>query len=591
MVLLIEISYLDQYDVLYERYRNFYGDENEVNEEITDKKLFRTNAYYDKNSAEYVMCSGGKTTEILSPTKIHRCTGCSIFHRYEQNTDGFMCISCENKMIASTSNNHKNKACDISYDRFRLTQIYFDNNVKECNDLIINSVGRDQNTPPIINFCQCPNNMPRVEITARNNSGINEKLITCLEIEEANKIIDNKALDYAVINTVETIDKKYIYRNCNPNREDYYYLNICLCPPKYIFIDSICKKCTEMYVEDSETENICTYCPADRYLSLDGNSCMCPYSDKPTSKDCKETPNNSNYCSGNLVVINKKCQICPDGLIKSSIDDICICLPGKFKNNQNQCLECPIGTFSSLKNPYKCTKCSLFMTTVSPNSSSKSECNKILYLRVFIVIVSIILGVSLVCVVAYFVFKKKISKITGKSVQRNNQSSGYHINKTTYNHSIDKNKSAVSDVPDKNLQTDYLNYELAKINNENMIKVDDGYSSHLVANKKSPIIQQMNCSKDKNEEENKYEDDYQNCLLISESKIEGIEKSDNDIKALHISANEKINKQENQYRKIINENSQNSQMSDKDESIKKDSNHYQITKVGNSGDISSTNDK
>ncbi|MES1905121.1 MAG: hypothetical protein MHPSP_001707, partial [Paramarteilia canceri] len=152
-------------------------------------------------------------------------------------------------------------------------------------------------------------------------------------------------------------------------------------------------------------------------------------------------------------------------------------------------------------------------------------------------------------------------------------------------------KSAVSDMPDKNLQTDYLNYELAKINNENMIKVDDGYSSHLVANKKSPIIQQMNCSKDKNEEENKYEDDYQNCLLISESKIEGIEKSDNDIKALHTSANEKINKDESKYQKIINDNSQNSQMSDKDESIKKDLNHHQIKEVGNSGDISSTNNK
>ncbi|MES1906688.1 MAG: hypothetical protein MHPSP_004798, partial [Paramarteilia canceri] len=67
---------------------------------------------------------------------------------------------------------------------------------------------------------------------------------------------------------------------------------------------------------------------------------MCPYSNEPQSKDCKEATENEKFCSGNLVFNEGRCKPCLKNKIKSEITSRCICPEGKQINSSGKCVDC-----------------------------------------------------------------------------------------------------------------------------------------------------------------------------------------------------------------------------------------------------------
>ncbi|MES1905902.1 MAG: hypothetical protein MHPSP_003279, partial [Paramarteilia canceri] len=313
-------------------------------------KRYKAKYFYNSYNRIYVECRNGKANEILPTEVANSCTGCSIYYRYQIYSNGFRCIECPRNTIASTKTGHKEKYCNISHDNFESTEILENEKKTNCNNHVENSIGRESNTPPILDYCQCPNNMARVFQRAPNDSS---KKYRCISKELALKITDRTALDYAVINNVFTPKEKifFYYKNCDPFRDYYsYHLDnyICLCPPKQIYSDGKCKYCTDSEIIDPENQIKCINCSNGKILTLDGKGCMCPYSDEPQSKDCNEATQNKKFCSGNLGLKNGKCKPCIGNKLKSKITGECVCPDGEYISSDNDCNVCSNG-FTEMK--------------------------------------------------------------------------------------------------------------------------------------------------------------------------------------------------------------------------------------------------
>ncbi|MES1903564.1 MAG: hypothetical protein MHPSP_003482, partial [Paramarteilia canceri] len=286
-------------------------------------------------------CPDGQTTAINRKMGSDKCLGCSINYRKIFDSPGnFSCKKCEDNFIAAITNNHDSSTCEIinNYDPIYILE---EGKQLRCSDLIANSIGRDPGTLPISIFCKCPNNYPKVY------QGNKKSKFECLDQSTLKNIIFLEILDYAVVNFVEFNEINYVFFNCDPYRDHFNPNEKCLCPPSYIFHNSKCKLCVDYEPEDKINKHHCVRCPEEKHLSLDGKSCMCPYSDKPQSAECGEPKENDMHCTGNLALINGSCQVCVRKKIKSSINGQCVC-PYSEKLLDDFCNECDIESSSEI---------------------------------------------------------------------------------------------------------------------------------------------------------------------------------------------------------------------------------------------------
>ncbi|MES1905600.1 MAG: hypothetical protein MHPSP_002686, partial [Paramarteilia canceri] len=330
-------------------------------EEITNSFVYNTlyNYYEDNNNLnKYLKCPVGKGINNPDKNRLSQCNGCTIYYKYLKTDSDFKCIKCPSFTIAGGYNGHTSLSCDISYNEYKSNEVLSterkevifkgindilsnerkevrSNEIKDvlskekylCSKYLDDSIGRKENTPPIIDYCQCPDNMPRVNF-GKSFFGIKAFQIKsyCLTQKSALKLIDSSRLDYAVRNFVFNNPIEFIfYKICNPDRDYLVSYADCLCPPKQIYSDGKCKLCTYSDPVDPEYQVKCTKCPIGKILTLNGKDCMCPYSDVPQSNNCEEATKNEKICSGNLVLNNGKCILCPENQIKSKITGQCIC--------------------------------------------------------------------------------------------------------------------------------------------------------------------------------------------------------------------------------------------------------------------------
>ncbi|MES1903935.1 MAG: hypothetical protein MHPSP_004283, partial [Paramarteilia canceri] len=300
-------------------------------------------SFLDEKTSLCEKCQAGTVNKKLLNVDMNGCSDCILNYYY--NKDKSECQICKSNEISSLKNYHKKESCNEKND-INLDSVLKNGKSIKCSKIIINSITRDQNTPPLSIFCKCKIGM--VKMLVRDI--FHPKLIrsSCIESKLLKDTIDQKGLDYAVQTIYRNGNKKQKYYNCDPHREKYDVLEYCLCPPGYIFHDFKCKLCVENEPEDKEREHHCVRCPPNKHLSLDGKSCMCPYSYKPQSAECGEPKENDMHCSGNLALINGSCQICPGKKIKSNINGQCVCPYSENLLNED-CNECEIESSSVIK--------------------------------------------------------------------------------------------------------------------------------------------------------------------------------------------------------------------------------------------------
>ncbi|MES1903522.1 MAG: hypothetical protein MHPSP_003398 [Paramarteilia canceri] len=473
LVLIGHIHTVNYYDLLYSRLITI--DNDGLADEILELKEFKRNYFFDKSKNKFIQCSEGKATNS-STYKTNSCTGCTIYHKYlEINYSTFKCNNCSDGTIASFTNAHKNLDCDISYSDYKLTEIE-NNGKRNCSDILLDSIGREENTPPILDYCQCPNNMPRIRYNNLNNN--KNGLINCLPKSKALEIIDQKGLDYVVDNLVQLDNELITYQNCDPLRDSTHSNSekICLCPPNRIYSDGKCKLCTDSDPEETETKIRCVRCSKEKILTLDGKGCMCPYSDYPQSYKCNESTVNEKFCSGNFGLKDGKCQYCSENEIKSDITGECFCPAGKYINSEQKCVSCQKGKFSDSFNSNKCKKCPFLKTTKGFNSESQLLCEQLNKYHLVAVIISICSFFVLIFLITFFVVKYKANRRNEANHDRNHKSAHQYLNYDSAAQSTN-NKLPIQfcnayqpEIIDQIQNVEYVNYEVSKVfleNNEN----------------------------------------------------------------------------------------------------------------------------
>ncbi|MES1902146.1 MAG: hypothetical protein MHPSP_000611, partial [Paramarteilia canceri] len=303
-------------------------------------------SFLDEKTSLCENCQAGTINKELIDLDFNGCSDCILNYYY--NKDKSECQICKNNKISSLRNFHKNENCNIE-NSFSLDSVLESGKSKKCSEIVANSIARDHKTPPLSIFCKCKIGM--VKMLVEDFYGDFGYKAKCIESKLLKDIIDPKGLDYAVLTIYQKRINVFMYINCDPHREKYDILEYCLCPPGYIFHDFKCKLCVENEPEDKEKEHQCVRCPPNKHLSLDGKSCMCPYSYKPQSVECGEPKENDMHCTGNLALINGSCQLCRGKKIISKINGQCIC-PYSEKLLDNDCNECDIE--SSSGNKCKC---------------------------------------------------------------------------------------------------------------------------------------------------------------------------------------------------------------------------------------------
>ncbi|MES1903239.1 MAG: hypothetical protein MHPSP_002803, partial [Paramarteilia canceri] len=179
-------------EFLYQRIVNLNNSER--SEEINEINFCSKIAHYDINLDRCIYCDFGKTSvKDIYSNYLSKCKGCPIHYRYLKSSSGYSCIRCCSNMIASYKNYHNNQCCyvDNNYDD---KDIISDGKTIKCSDKVVNSLGRDTNTPPLYIYCKCPNNMPKLFLTNIDN---NKSILTCVDNLITKKIIDIKGLEYS----------------------------------------------------------------------------------------------------------------------------------------------------------------------------------------------------------------------------------------------------------------------------------------------------------------------------------------------------------------------------------------------------------
>ncbi|MES1904123.1 MAG: hypothetical protein MHPSP_004670, partial [Paramarteilia canceri] len=128
----------------------------------------------------------------------------------------YECIECKDGMLASYANGHYNTLCNIK-NGFNLSKILFKGEVKLCNQIIANSIERDNGTSPNYLHCKCPNNYARVSMVSSQDK---EPLMTCIGEDLISIIVDYKALDYKIDIYILFDEALYRLNNCEPRRKD-----------------------------------------------------------------------------------------------------------------------------------------------------------------------------------------------------------------------------------------------------------------------------------------------------------------------------------------------------------------------------------
>ncbi|MES1902654.1 MAG: hypothetical protein MHPSP_001653, partial [Paramarteilia canceri] len=404
------------YEIMFEKTVNVDG---KITIKNADRKRLNYiyNYYFDEVEHKYKKCPVGKENDYDALPTTNTCTKCSVHYKYVNTNSGLICKKCPDKTFARIVYYDESSRCSFRYDNYHLKSI-FDYDFFSCDYPFENSIGRKENTPPFFDYCQCPNNMPRVKLY---NSLEKKDKFDCLSRDLQLKHIDPNGLDYAVLNTVFISDIEYIeYRNCNPYRDfKTNLIDLCLCPREQVYSDGKCKSCSDSDMIDPKIQVKCSKCTGGKILTLNGKGCMCPYSDDPQSNDCEEATENEKICSGNLVLSNGKCIPCSKNQIISKTTDECVCPKGKYINKQNICVECQKGEFSNLSNATECIKCGFFKTTVGTNSNTELQCNKNNYINIAIIIGMVMTILLIFAVITIF--------IVGKKPKHTNESNQYII--------------------------------------------------------------------------------------------------------------------------------------------------------------------
>ncbi|MES1902735.1 MAG: calcium ion binding [Paramarteilia canceri] len=233
--------------------------------------------YGKPSEKKCINCGFGEMSESSNGNKCNKCL--PDFEMVQK--DPVECKQCPfgqlyiRNIENSNINECRDPKCDI--DEFH----DFDSNkCKICSEKIENSIGRSENTLPLIEYCLCPNKSIRLRFK--------DNKVTCTSDNHiidfvGNKINDAKeSFNFLIFDTNSTSHVSAMI--CKPfEKRTILKDNFCICDEGFIYKDGICESCYDLRMTGEKIKE-----------------CLCP--------------------EGNEIR-KEKCTKCPKGYFKGSISD------------------------------------------------------------------------------------------------------------------------------------------------------------------------------------------------------------------------------------------------------------------------------
>ncbi|MES1906444.1 MAG: calcium ion binding [Paramarteilia canceri] len=233
--------------------------------------------YGEAGDKRCIHCGFGQTSEHFLSNKCDRCL--PDFKMVQK--DPVECKQCPFGQLYirnnenSSINECRDPKCDI--DEFH----DFDSNkCKKCSEMIENSIGRFENTLPLIEYCLCPNNSIKMFISSgkficHTNNDI---------IDNVNTKTKNSKIRYGIYFVKTKKEGIVSFLICKPyEKRTIFKYNFCICDEGFIYKDGICESCYDLRMTGEKIKE-----------------CLCP--------------------EGNEIR-KEKCTKCPKGYFKGSISD------------------------------------------------------------------------------------------------------------------------------------------------------------------------------------------------------------------------------------------------------------------------------
>ncbi|MES1904148.1 MAG: hypothetical protein MHPSP_004715, partial [Paramarteilia canceri] len=223
---------------------HYYVDNTEP--KISYSCLSGTKIYNYMDEIKCVKCKNGTRSYGSYPTECNKCL--QNFKTVNANSDNdLQCSECEIGSLAlSSESNETIEECVPT--NCSQTEYYDKNSQKciECVEYLPNSIDRPVGTPPLRQYCSCPNNSVKSSFhgigrTCILNSDNNETLKSAYE-----KIatLPNKIGVHYFYNVKGNIDLQFYY--CDAYHKPLFDEHNCMCNNGFLFYDGKCMTCREI---------------------------------------------------------------------------------------------------------------------------------------------------------------------------------------------------------------------------------------------------------------------------------------------------------------------------------------------------------